>query len=1126
MTPDQIEQVFGRGRLKMATGQHVEVFREAMASGERRRYTKRFLATIDGDFGPWTEREWRILARLIGHGIRCVPDVVQFDGGALGGARLVQTYDAGITVDQWGTLLQVTRSGETYRQIFEDCAHWWALAHHCLAALDEIHALGLVHLDIKGDNICIPYAPADFDPYAPSNRLRPQFAHLALIDFAFSLVSRESLAMALPIGWQKDYDYQSPRLLRALDAGRDGDLEPTKDLDWRCDLYSLAAMLKRYLPADGRASGNVPGSNWNQTRYDEARTLILRLRESHDRDLPHWRPHRQFMDYTWTRLEARDLTASLAEGWALARNTVAAGIATPLTSITPMTRIAPVTARRAGTVIRSSPATIGEATQSTAPLAFELAWRPASPIGAATAITAVTGNEEQRGARLEPPSMPQRAAQRVARRTLPASVAVASLIAIAVPSFVGDPDHPLADRMRELDTTVRLPFDRPAQDVLRQPNGAPPVADSGRESAADASATARFGNPAHEAAPARSALPEPVADMTPGHADASAYAPPTQAEPDAAPRIEPGGTAARKLSPQDSEVPSGNDARVAAIAGAGSVPLRSKATAAKRLAVLKPGIAANRAPQANRSSPASAKATNDLAKTYADAAQRPTVHASSAPRAGVATPRTRVELASARSTPSSRPSSMQPAARAAGSPGNEGVALSTALPAAGSSAPSETPSTNVPVEGALPNATAAPPTPPGGSVPEASPPSIARSDSPASSRMVARAKPHDSWPAQLAGLFSLFRDRDGPAAPVEDRAAQASGSRQVLPSRAPAADGRSRAALASSVAGATPPVQVDIPRPAAPALVTTESPAQTSGTPATIASRYADAHTQGGPTAEAVVTAPSPPQLSPSVRNAPPLAAPPATRSATAPRYYQSDESRDFAAQGRRLLEDAVPRVAAQAEPEVSRVLSTAAIAYHPAQARFVIDAADGPWSSESEWIQAAETIPGYARWLHNEARRAGASGGDISKTLNIELMAFGANPRDPDIAGYLAILYLRINPARPETARQLALHAIVVSGSKRSSRYAEWSTFAVASALTGRDADAVRAFLAEAALSPNVDRSCQSALRAYANYGQRLRAPVLALLQRVNAQGRAYDAPSCMWPAYWNAAARAGGTY
>ena len=111
-----------------------------MASGERRRYTKRFLATDDGDYGPWTEREWRILARLIGHGIRCVPDVVQFDGGALAGMRLVQTYDAGVTVDQWATLLPVARNGAVRRHIFEDCAHWWALAHHCLAALNEIHA--------------------------------------------------------------------------------------------------------------------------------------------------------------------------------------------------------------------------------------------------------------------------------------------------------------------------------------------------------------------------------------------------------------------------------------------------------------------------------------------------------------------------------------------------------------------------------------------------------------------------------------------------------------------------------------------------------------------------------------------------------------------------------------------------------------------------------------------------------------------------------------------------------------------------------------------------------------------------------------------------------------------------
>ena len=187
-----------------------------------------------------------------------MPEVVQFDRGRLGGTQLVQTYDAGVTVDQWATLLPVTRDGRVYRHVFEDCAHWWALAHHCLFALDVIHALELVHLDIKGDNVCIPYAPASFDPDSSDLRLQPIFAQLALIDFAFSLVSRESLTTPLPIGWQKDYDYQSPRLLAALEAGRNGDLQRTRELDWRCDMYSLAAMLKRYLPDERRAACRRP----------------------------------------------------------------------------------------------------------------------------------------------------------------------------------------------------------------------------------------------------------------------------------------------------------------------------------------------------------------------------------------------------------------------------------------------------------------------------------------------------------------------------------------------------------------------------------------------------------------------------------------------------------------------------------------------------------------------------------------------------------------------------------------------------------------------------------------------------------------------------------------------------
>ncbi len=128
MTPADIDRVFGRGRLRMVTGDHVEVFREASLPGERRRYTKRFLATPEGDFREWTEREWRILARLVGHGIKPVPDVVQFDRGAAERPALVQTYDAGVTVDHWATLLPLERDGVLLRNVFEECAHWWALA--------------------------------------------------------------------------------------------------------------------------------------------------------------------------------------------------------------------------------------------------------------------------------------------------------------------------------------------------------------------------------------------------------------------------------------------------------------------------------------------------------------------------------------------------------------------------------------------------------------------------------------------------------------------------------------------------------------------------------------------------------------------------------------------------------------------------------------------------------------------------------------------------------------------------------------------------------------------------------------------------------------------------------------
>ncbi len=346
MTPAAIDRVFGRGRLRMVTGDHVEVFREESLPGERRRYTKRFLATAAGDFRQWTEREWRILARLVGHGIGPVPDVVQFDRGTGGRQALVQTYDAGVTIDHWTTLLPVQRDGEMRAHVFEDCAHWWALARHSLAALDAIHELHLVHLDLKADNVCIPVGPADFDPYLAGARLVPEFERIALIDFAFSLVSGEPLDSALPIARQTEYDYQSPRLLEALEEGSRGNLWPTRQLDWRCDLFSLAAMLRRYLPEPGLAEA----CGWTAARQALARALVRRLLEAHDAELPATRPHAALIALAQEGLADPELAASLQRGWMLGERSVPPGEDSP----TPVTRIAlPLSPMRVATdVIR------------------------------------------------------------------------------------------------------------------------------------------------------------------------------------------------------------------------------------------------------------------------------------------------------------------------------------------------------------------------------------------------------------------------------------------------------------------------------------------------------------------------------------------------------------------------------------------------------------------------------------------------------------------------------------------------------------------------------------------------------------------------------------------------------
>ncbi|MFZ5547132.1 MAG: hypothetical protein ACOZJX_00325 [Pseudomonadota bacterium] len=332
MNHSDIDLVFGRGRQQMDTGAHVEVFREAWVAGQPRLYSKRFLATAAVDLTHWTNREARVLARLSGRGLAVTPRLARFDPSPEGGLPQLHTHDAGVTVDHWVNRVPVQRAGRLLGHAFEDCAHWWALARHCLLALDALHGQGVVHLDLKADNLCIPYSPAGWSPGATGTPLTLCFAQLTLIDFAFCLDPDDPLEEPLPLARLAQHDHQSPRLLLALEAGRAGDLAPTRALDWRCDLFSLAAMLRRYLPGPNAASAG----SWTPWFHQHAQTLIGHLLQAHDADAPAARPHHALLALTKQALADAPLRASLAQGF-----TVPDGVAPePRAALrTPLTRL-------------------------------------------------------------------------------------------------------------------------------------------------------------------------------------------------------------------------------------------------------------------------------------------------------------------------------------------------------------------------------------------------------------------------------------------------------------------------------------------------------------------------------------------------------------------------------------------------------------------------------------------------------------------------------------------------------------------------------------------------------------------------------------------------------------------
>jgi len=122
----------------------------------------------------------------------------------------------------------------------------------------------------------------------------------------------------------------------------------------------------------------------------------------------------------------------------------------------------------------------------------------------------------------------------------------------------------------------------------------------------------------------------------------------------------------------------------------------------------------------------------------------------------------------------------------------------------------------------------------------------------------------------------------------------------------------------------------------------------------------------------------------------------------------------------------------------------------------------------------------------------------DVDDAVRLQRKAFAANPLDSEVVGNLAFLKLKEQPPQAESARLLALHSLALNDPRfPSGRIEDWTAFAVASALTGHEADARNAWFASMALASDLQHQCNNAVRAEAIYGERLRPSVQAMLQR-----------------------------
>jgi len=158
--------------------------------------------------------------------------------------QTVKTKDAGVSLAQW-LRSKPLLEGSTHalKHPFEQVGAFLKLTKFCLLALKNLHQAGVIHTNLRADNICIPYSPY---PYQFDTSLTVDYANLTLIDFMFAISSTLKLSRPLPILSATYASTQSAQLIAALDEDRKNrNAERCQRLDYSVDLYALGFILEQ-----------------------------------------------------------------------------------------------------------------------------------------------------------------------------------------------------------------------------------------------------------------------------------------------------------------------------------------------------------------------------------------------------------------------------------------------------------------------------------------------------------------------------------------------------------------------------------------------------------------------------------------------------------------------------------------------------------------------------------------------------------------------------------------------------------------------------------------------------------------------------------------------------------------